>query len=415
MSTVITAEADTAAASADLLVLTPPQPVQKVEPSRAGQMVKLAGDVISKLDSQIDDFVQTISQLDPNAEEFQKRVKAVYSAGDAEVLQAAAMSNRLLDKPVKAMESGGIAETSGVSKSLLDLRRLVEDLDPSTQGDLFAPRKLLGFIPFGSKIAHYFDRYTSSQSNIQRIIQALHNGRDELERDNATIEEEKVNLWNLMQRTEQYVYVLKGLDAQLTEKTATLDATDPAKAKVLREDVLFYVRQKSTDLLTQMAVNIQGYLALDMIRKTNLELIKGVQRATTTTISALRTAVMVAQALNNQKLVLDQVTALNTTTGNMIEATSKMLKQQAATVHEQAASSTIEVEKLKRAFQNIYDTMDMVSEFKVKALDGMGKTVEALTDEVTKAKTYLDRARQGQASEALAEVRALDKDGVVQL
>jgi uncharacterized protein YaaN involved in tellurite resistance len=377
--------------------------------------VKLAADVVTKLEGQIDDFVSAISALDPNTEEFQKRVKAVYSAGDAKLLQAAALSNRLLDKPLKAMESGGIAETSGVSKSLLELRRLVEELDPSTQGDLFAPRKLLGIIPFGSKIANYFDRYTSSQSNIQRIIQALHNGRDELERDNATIEEEKVNLWNLMQRTEQYIYVLKGLDAKLADKATSLDSSDPAKAKVLREDVLFYVRQKSTDLLTQMAVNIQGYLALDMIRKTNLELIKGVQRATTTTISALRTAVMVAQALNNQKLVLDQVTALNETTSNMIEATSKMLKQQAATVHEQAASSTVEIEKLKRAFQNIYDTMDMVSEFKTKALEGMGKTVEALTDEVTKAKTYLDRARQGQASEAIAEVQRVGTDGVVKL
>ncbi|MFX9077378.1 toxic anion resistance protein, partial [Acinetobacter baumannii] len=89
-----------------------------------------------------------------------------------------------------------------------------------------------------------------------------------------------------------YIYVLKGLDRKLEAKAAELDATDPARAKVVREDVLFYVRQKTTDLLTQMAVNIQGYLALDLIRKTNLELVKGVQRATTTTISALRTAVM---------------------------------------------------------------------------------------------------------------------------
>ena len=54
-------------------------------------------------------------------------------------------------------------------------------------------------------------------------------------------------------------------------------------------------------------MNIQGYLALDMIRKNNLELMKGVDRATTTTVAALRTAVIVAQALNNQKLVLDQI------------------------------------------------------------------------------------------------------------
>jgi uncharacterized protein YaaN involved in tellurite resistance len=396
------------------LVLTPPAAVQAVEPARADQMVKLTPDVLAKLDGEVDAFVQAMTQLDPNSAEFQTKVKAVYGAGDAEVAQSAAMSNRMLDKPMRSLESGAVSETSQVSRSLLDLRRLVEDLDPSRQGDLFAPRKLLGLIPFGDKISHYFDRFTSAQGNIQRIITALQNGRDELERDNAAIEEEKVNLWSLMQRLEQYVYVLKGLDQKLEAKALALDGAEPAKAKVLREDVLFYVRQKTTDLLTQMAVNIQGYLALEMIRKTNLELVKGVQRATTTTISALRTAVMVAQALNNQKLVLDQVTALNTTTGNLIESTSALLKKQTAAVHEQAASSTIEIAKLKTAFQNIYDTMDMVADFKTKALDSMGKTVEALSEEVKKSQTYLDRARGRQTAEAVADV-AKDSGGIVKL
>jgi uncharacterized protein YaaN involved in tellurite resistance len=396
------------------LVLTPPQPVQAVEPARADQMVKLGAEVLTKLDAEVDSFVQVMTQLDPRSAEFQDKVKAVHGAGDAEVAQSAAMSNRMLEKPMRTLESGAVSETSQVSRSLLDLRRLVEELDPSKQGDLFAPRKLLGLIPFGTKLANYFDRYTSAQGNIQRVINALHNGRDELERDNAAIEEEKVNLWNLMQRLEQYVYVLKGLDRKLEDKALALDGSDAARAKVLREDVLFYVRQKSTDLLTQMAVNIQGYLALDLIRKTNLELIKGVQRATTTTVAALRTAVMVAQALNNQKLVLDQVSALNSTTSEMIQATSKLLKKQTAAVHGQAASSTIEVEKLKAAFRNIYDTMDMVADFKSKALDSMGKTVAALSDEVKKSKVYLDRARAATASEAVADV-AKDGGAVVKL
>ena len=111
------------------------------------------------------------------------------------------------------------------------------------------------------------------------------------------------------------MYLAEHLDAALEAKIAEIEATDPDKAKALREDVLFYVRQKHQDLLTQLAVSVQGYLALDLVRKNNIELIKGVDRATTTTVSALRTAVIVAQALANQRLVLDQITALNTTTG----------------------------------------------------------------------------------------------------
>ena len=111
------------------------------------------------------------------------------------------------------------------------------------------------------------------------------------------------------------------------------------------------MRQKRQDLLTQLSVTVQGYLALDLIRKNNLELVKGVERATTTTVSALRTAVIAALALGNQRLVLDQISALNTTTGNVIESTSQMLRQQTAEIQNQAASATVSIEKLQAVVQ----------------------------------------------------------------
>jgi uncharacterized protein YaaN involved in tellurite resistance len=176
--------------------------------------------------------------------------------------------------------------------------------------------------------------------------------------------------------------------------------------------MLFYVRQKVQDLLTQLAVSVQGYLSLDMVRKNNLELIKGVDRASTTTISALRTAVIVAQALTNQKLVLDQVTALNRTTSDMIAGTARMMKQQAADIGRQASSSSVEIDKLKAAFSDIYTSMDMMAEYKVKALDNMQQTVTALSDEVEKSKTYLDRIRKEEAASGVAQVELLPSDEV---
>src|SRR5215813_12685114 len=134
------------------------------------------------------------------------------------------------------------------------------------------------------------------------------------------------------------------LDEALEARIRTLEICDPDRAKTMQQDVLFYVRQKVQDVLTQLAVNMQGYLALDLVRKNNLELIKGVDRATTTTVSALRTAVIVAQALGNQKLVLDQIGALHTTTGDLIAGTSRMLREQGTAIHQQAAASTVDIE-----------------------------------------------------------------------
>jgi uncharacterized protein YaaN involved in tellurite resistance len=219
--------------------------------------------------------------------------------------------------------------------------------------------------------------------------------------DNAAIDTERANLWKTMGKLEQMIHISKALDAKLEEKANELDATDPAKAKAIRETALFYTRQRTTDLLTQMAVTVQGYLALDLVKKNNVELVKGVDRASTTTVAALRTAVTVAQALTNQRLVLEQITALNTTTANMIESTGSMLKSQSGEIHKQAASATIPLETLQRAFQNIYDTMDTIDRFKVEALGNMKQTVETLGREVEKSRGYIARA-EGVAQNQLA-------------
>jgi uncharacterized protein YaaN involved in tellurite resistance len=369
------------------LVLTPPEPVVTVSPDKASGLVPLDDTQRSALELKAETFVEELAAQDVNSPEFGKRVDQISDMGRREIAEAAGQSNRFLDRPVRAMDKEG-----GVGTDLAELRRTIEDLDPGKQGNLLAPKKLFGIIPFGSKMRNYFDGYKSSQSHIASILTRLSSGKDELLKDNAAISVERQSLWAAMGRLEQMIHVSKALDAKLEAKAFELEAADPAKAKAIRESALFYVRQRTTDLLTQMAVTVQGYLALDLVKKNNVELVKGVDRASTTTVSALRTAVTVAQAMTNQKLVLAQITALNTTTANIIDSTGTMLKQNTAAIHEQAAGATIPLDTLKRAFQNIYDTMDAIDTFKAKSLISMKTTVEALSGEVEKSKGYIARA-----------------------
>jgi uncharacterized protein YaaN involved in tellurite resistance len=389
------ADAEAHATATSTLVLDAPAPVEAVDPARAVGAVPIDSPNQAKLDAMVASYLDAVSTLDPHSAAFTDKVRDISKLGDDDIRASAAVSNRLLDKPLAAMQNGGLTESSAVSKSLMSLRREVEDLDPARQGDLLSPHKLLGLLPFGTgdRLRDYFEKYRSSQHQLDSIITALYHGQDELQLDNASIEQEKVNLWAVMGRLRQYAYLAQSLDTALSARIATIEATDPDRAKVLKEDMLFSIRQKHQDLLTQLAVSVQGYLALDVIRRNNVELIKGVQRATTTTISALRTAVIVAQALADQKLVLDQITALNTTTSNLIESTSEMLHQQSGAINEQAASSTVDLAKLQAAFTNIYATMDEIDTFKVAALDSMQKTVDALSTEITKSQAYLDRVR----------------------
>lgn len=393
--------------------LEAPEPVQPVEKDQAEEMVRIETEVVERLDTKVEEFVDVVLSAEVNTEPFNERMTAIHNMGNAEIRKAASVSNRILDQPVR-----GLSEDSGVSQALVSLRSTVEELDPSQQAA--TKRKLLGIIPMGDKLTNYFQKYQSAQDHIDAVLNALYHGQDELRKDNATIEQEKRNMWEVMQRLQQYVYVSRKLDAALESRIAEIEAENPEKARLVKEDMLFYLRQKEQDLLTQLAVSIQGYLALDMVRKNNLELIKGVDRATTTTISALRTAVIVAQALNNQRLVLDQITALNETTGNIIASTSEMLKGQSAAIQTQAASATVDMEKLQTAFNNVYEAMDMISDFKVQALDSMAQTVNTLSAEVEKASTYVDRVRSERTLEATEDMalpgeQGQDDEGVVSI
>jgi len=370
--------------TATKLRLDPPEALQPVPVAEAAGLVPLKAEETTELDKRVGQFVDELAALDANSPDFGKKVDQLTAMGRKEIAEAAGASNRFLDRPVKAID-----KDTGIGADLTELRRTVEALDPK---EASKTKRFLGIIPFGNRIDRYFDKYRSSQTHIQKILGSLANGKDELLMDNAAIDTERANLWKTMHKLEQMVHISKTLDQRLEDKANELDATDPAKAKAIRETALFYTRQRTTDLLTQMAVTVQGYLALDLVKKNNVELVKGVDRASTTTVAALRTAVTVAQAMSNQKLVLEQIGALNTTTAGMIDSTGEMLRTQTGAIHEQAASSTIPLETLQRAFQNIYDTMDQIDQFKLQALGNMKQTVDTLGKEVEKSKGYIARA-----------------------
>ena len=264
----------------DELKLTPPDPVPVVSPEKAAGLVPLSGEQKSKLEERVDGFIDDLVAQDVNSPAFGQKVDQITNMGRKEMLEAANQSNRFLDRPIKAMD-----RDSDIGMNLIELRNTVERLDPSANGKLLSKRGFLDKI-FGSSVTNYFAQYRSAQTHISGVLTALSNGKDELLMDNAAIDVERRKLWEAMGKLEQMVHIAQTLDEKLEAKANELDGTDPAKAKVLRENALFYARQRTQDLLTQMAVTVQGYLALDLVKKNNIELVKGVDRASTTTVGA---------------------------------------------------------------------------------------------------------------------------------
>ena len=386
------------------LVLTPPAPVPAVPDEQAAGAIPVPPEKQSELATKAAAFADELAGLDHRSPAFSQKVDSITAMGDKDMRSVASVSNRMLDRPaavIKASKGGGGAAGDAqtrVAKSLTELRATVTDLDPN-RADLSGAKRVLKWLPGSDKLQRYFAKYETAQSQLNAIIKSLDSGQDELRKDNAAIETEKANMWTLMGKLSEYNQLASALDDAVAQKVAELEsAGNTEEAGALKSDALFAIRQRRQDIMTQLAVSVQGYMALDLVRKNNIELIKGVDRAQTTTVAALRTAVIVSQALSRQKLVLDQITALNSTTSNLIEATSNQLRIQGGEINQQAASATIDIQKLQTAFDNVFQTMDALDTFRAQAVDSMAQTVTALEGQIERAKPYLERTRRGEGS-----------------
>jgi uncharacterized protein YaaN involved in tellurite resistance len=376
--------------------LTPPEPVAAVPREKAGGLVPVEESVRADMARKASDYVCGLAALDARSPEFAGKVGEITALGAGEMRSAAAQSNRMLERTVRSLPDKGGDAQSKVAGSLVELRRVVEDLDPrdvpANKG-----RRFLSRLPGGNKLRDHAAKYASAQGTLNRIVGSLRGGQDELRRDNAALQTERVRLWETMGKLQEYVVLTEALDTAVEQHIAGVP--DPEAADSLRADVLFPVRQKHQDLLTQLAVCAQGYLAMDVVRRNNEELIKGVDRAATTTVSALRISVMLASALDHQKKVTEQVNALRGTTEELIRGNAEMLATQSGEIQRIAADPAVGAETLRTAFQQIYRTLDAIDTYKVQATEVMATTVENLTAELQQAGAHLARSRSQGALE----------------
>ena len=265
----------------------------------------------------------------------------------------------------------------------------MKDLDPT--GIDFTKKGLFGKL--FNPIRGYFDKFQTADGAIADIVKSLEQGAGVLQDDNVTLELEQASLRDLTKQLNKKMQLGEDLDKYLTTNIEKLrsEGGDEEKLKFIEEEVLFPLRQRMVDFSQMQAVNQNGIVAMEVIRKNNLELIRSVNRAQTVTVSALTTAVTVAGALFNQKIVLEKVKALNAATNNMIAATSTMLKEQGVEVQKQAIESNIDVDTMKTAFKDTLEALESISTYKQEALPKLRKTIDEFRDMTDEGEKILQR------------------------
>lgn len=336
--------------------------------------------------------VQAIMTLDLNSLEERKNIVQNIENFGLPSMRYSTEKNALLSKSVEELSSMG-NEGSVVSKGLATLQEQMRELDPS--GIDFTRRGIFGKL--FNPIRSYFDKYKKAQTVIADTIKALDSGKKMLERDNTTLMIEQQSLREVTQKILAEIDLAVAMKESLEQQieAAKQRGEDQYKIDFITQEVLFPLNQRIMDMQQMAVINQQGVISSELVIRTNRELIRGVERAKTVTVTALRNAVMVASALYNQKLVLNAIEGLNTTTANMIAATSEMLKTQGAAVQQQAMSAMIPVETLKKSFQDLFEAMESIQTFKEKALPEMSKTISEFKTMVTEGEAVIRKLEKG--------------------
>ena len=369
--------------------ITPAEPVEQISDDDAVSVLPdLPAEQQQELEQRADAWVDQVSGLNPHSQEFTAQVNALGAVARRTFERTSQTSSRFMQQSLRESKEKGNAQAS-VAKSLSELRTTMEDLAP--KDETFA-EKALGWLPGRNMAKRYFRNFESNQDQLDQVLGALSRGQEMLQKDNAELAVERRGLWEDLGALQKAAYLLNLLDDRTVRRAEQLRAEGKAQdADAMERDVLFAVRQRRQDVATQIAVTVQAYLSMGLIEDNNTKLQQGVERARTTTVTALRTAVITAQALENQKIVLDQIDAVNRTTDDLIGRTSQMLADNSLKIQEQAATSGVSPETLQKAFDNLFTTMDGIDAFRTKANENFLTTVNSLEQQVQRAQPYIER------------------------
>jgi len=387
--------ATTTVATAPTFQLTPPEVITPVPAEVAPKTVPLPPETAKAVDDQVARFIDALMTENVHSPEFKARLDGAFALGREEISNAAGlMQGRFLQRNFVG------AEDSPAYKAIGEIRGLLDTLNPGKEGDLLQPNKILGVIPFGNKLKAYFRKYESAGGQLTKSIEQLYAARDDVQLDIADIDATRNKLWEAMQKLAAAAQFATTLDARLAERVQALKATDPERSKALEQEVLFYARQNLQDILTQQAVCVNGYLALDVLKKTGREMMNGCNRVATTGMSALAVAQTVARATGNQVQVMDMLKGVNATIGALISETGKQLNTHVDQTAQFASNPMIGIETMQSMFDQTFRAMDAMDSFRSKAIDVMGKNNEIIRGQLQKSEGFVDRVRQQRAREA---------------
>jgi uncharacterized protein YaaN involved in tellurite resistance len=190
-------------------------------------------------------YAEQLASLDPNDVAMQDEARAAIEGMGCKLQSQAAHRCRMLKQAIAALGEQG-ADGGPVADALINLKIEVEKLDLQ-RFDFSAGwfSRLLGSLSgAGTPLSRYFSRLERAQTIFDALVKSLEHGRDQLERDNFTLEEDQRAMRELTLKLEKKIKRERLVDQGLQYKLdREIPEGDPRKT-FIGEELLFPLRQR---------------------------------------------------------------------------------------------------------------------------------------------------------------------------
>ena len=199
-----------------------------------------------------------------------------------------------------------------IEKNISLLTEKIYDLNPDKINFLNYKKNI-----FFNPVKRYFARIKSQESNISTLIENLEKEQEILKRDNITlkIEIDKLNK------------IIEDLDNEYNIGNTYLEKL---KNKISKEEMsqlnINFFEKRLFDFKQMIIVKEQSVLALNIILNNNNEIIRSIDKIKNVTVEAIKTSIMVANSIFNQKIVLKKINNLDKSAQSLLNDTNNFIQ-----------------------------------------------------------------------------------------
>ena len=361
----------------------------------------VGNEIIADLQKQAQKFLQNIGKVPVNSPAFESYLRRIENLGHDELSSIGGGSKRLIERNIATLGNnlGNANSQEMVGTALSKLDGLVKELAPTEKN--ISPRNLFGFKK-RNPLNVYFDKYNEAQETINDVVKVLLEGKDLILRDNAMLEQEKQDLVVVLNTLQEYLALIDILEQEVANQIENDHATSTKSSEEITSyetEILFAIRQKKQDILSRMTVGSQAYLAMSLIRDNNKQLHKSIDNARATTITALRTAVLVAQSLSNQKNLLDNIETIVRDADVSVRRAAKDMNGETRNLTARNLDTDRAVAELTRVFDRVQTAIDTLTEVKEVSEHQMQETIGDLNKELENSVELIEETVENQQND----------------